>query len=72
MISDGHTYLNIDAQHIKASSPRLLTATIDSPEDMSMLWDDGINKVAAEQADLLEELGLDAPPDKFQVTVCCL
>jgi hypothetical protein len=24
MMADGHTYINIDAQHIKASSPRLL------------------------------------------------
>lgn len=67
MLSDGHTYINIDAQHIKASSPRLLMATIESPEDMLLLWDDGINRIAAEQADLLEELGLDAPPDKMQV-----
>jgi hypothetical protein len=22
MLADGHTYINIDAQHIKASSPR--------------------------------------------------
>eukprot|EP00878_Enallax_costatus_P013418 GHUV01014031.1.p1 GENE.GHUV01014031.1~~GHUV01014031.1.p1 ORF type:complete len:879 (+),score=279.82 GHUV01014031.1:392-3028(+) len=66
MLSDGHTYLNVDAQHIKASSPRLLTATIESPEDMMLLWDDGVNKIAAEQEDLLQELGLDGLPDKLQ------
>lgn len=67
MVSDGHTYLNVDAQHIKASSPRLLTATIESPEDMMLLWDHGVNKIAAEQEDLLQELGLEGLPDHLQV-----
>eukprot|EP00879_Flechtneria_rotunda_P020435 GHRR01021500.1.p1 GENE.GHRR01021500.1~~GHRR01021500.1.p1 ORF type:complete len:510 (+),score=166.40 GHRR01021500.1:266-1795(+) len=66
MMTDGHTFLNIDAQHLKQSSPRLLQATVESPEDMLLLWDMGINKLAAEQRDLLEELGLEQPADKIQ------
>jgi hypothetical protein len=68
MISDGHTFLNIDAQHVKASSPRLLTATIECAEDMLLIWDDVLNRLAAEQTDLLQDLGIEAL-DKLQVTV---
>eukprot|EP00775_Hariotina_reticulata_P002347 gene2347-2653_t len=65
MISDGHTFLNIDAQHVKASSPRLLTATIECAEDMLLIWDDVINRLAAEQQDLLQDLGIETL-DKMQ------
>ena len=67
MMADGHTYINIDAQHIKASSPRLLAATVESPEDMLLLWDEAINRLAREQTDLLEEMGLATPEDTLQV-----
>jgi hypothetical protein len=69
MMLDGHTYINIDAQHIKASSPRLLAATVESPEDMVLLWDEAVNRLAREQTDLLEEMGLQAPEDTLQVGV---
>jgi hypothetical protein len=67
MMLDGHTYINIDAQHIKASSPRLLAATVESPEDMVLLWDEAVNRLAREQSDLLSEMGLQAPEDTIQV-----
>jgi hypothetical protein len=67
MMLDGHTYINIDAQHIKASSPRLLAATVESPEDMVLLWDEALNRLAREQTDSLEEMGLQAPEDTIQV-----
>uniref|UniRef100_A0A383VUH6 DNA replication licensing factor MCM4 n=1 Tax=Tetradesmus obliquus TaxID=3088 RepID=A0A383VUH6_TETOB len=69
MMADGHTYINIDAQHIKASSPRLLAATVESPEDMLLLWDEAINRLAREQTDLLEEMGLATPEDTLQTRV---
>lgn len=72
MMSDGHTYINIDAAHIRSSCPRLLAATLESPEDMVLLWDMGVNKLAAEQTDLLEEMGLAAPADQIQVGALAL
>lgn len=44
MMLDGHVYLNIDAQHIQQSSPRLLTATVEVPDDMINLWELQLNK----------------------------
>jgi hypothetical protein len=44
MMEDGHTFMNIDASHIQASSPRLLAATIEVPEDVLNLWDYQANK----------------------------
>jgi len=44
MMLDGHVYLNIDAAHIQQSSPRLLTATIEVPDDLLNLWEVQLNK----------------------------
>ena len=44
MMLDGHVYLNIDAAHIQQSSPRLLTATIEVPDDLLNLWELQLNK----------------------------
>jgi hypothetical protein len=44
MMLDGHVYLNVDAQHIQQSSPRLLTATLEVPDDMLNLWEVQLNK----------------------------
>lgn len=69
MMLDGHVYLNIDAAHIQQSSPRLLTATIEVPDDLLNLWEVQLNKLAGEQADVLGELGVDQPLDKLQVRI---
>lgn len=44
MMLDGHVYLNIDSQHIQQSSPRLLTATVEVPDDMINIWEVQVNK----------------------------
>lgn len=44
MMLDGHVYLNVDAQHIQQSSPRLLTATVEVPDDLLNLWELQLNK----------------------------
>jgi hypothetical protein len=44
MMLDGHVYLNIDAQHIQQSSPRLLTATVEVPDDLLAFWEDQVDK----------------------------
>lgn len=44
MMLDGHVYLNIDSQHIQQSSPRLLTATVEVPDDMINIWELQVNK----------------------------
>ncbi len=67
MLLDGHTFLNVDAAHIRASSPRLLAASVEVPEALLLVWDDAVNRLAAEQRDLLAEVGLEAWPDALQV-----
>lgn len=44
MMLDGHVYLNVDSQHIQQSSPRLLTATVEVPDDMINIWEVQVNK----------------------------
>lgn len=44
MLLDGHVTLNIDAQHIQQSSPRLLTATVEVPDDLLAFWENQVNK----------------------------
>jgi hypothetical protein len=37
---------------------------------MVLLWDEAVNRLAREQTDLLEEMGLQAPEDTIQVGCC--